>query len=291
MIKLAHRGHLNKLKLFTRRLMSSSVPGDYASAFKGSGLEFDQIREYQFGDDIRTIDWNSSAKMDRIMVKQYVQERDRTVIVAVDTSSSSFFSSKEDLKWDLVGQVGLSVAFVAANSGDRVGAMFFSDEVENWFPPSKGNAHWGRISTAFDEVVHRKNKKTNFEEALKFLAQLKNKNAILFIISDFIDENSKYQKLLKMIAKEYDFVAVRVNDARERSVPSFGWIRVEDIETGEASYFDTRKSSFNDFLGRCLDEQKKLFEKNRIDVLDLEVGRPFLNPLIKFFQKRIKRQI
>ncbi len=282
---------IKKIKIFTKRLMRSSLVGDYLSAFKGTGLEFDQLRDYQMGDDIRFIDWNSSAKMNKIMVKQLIEERDRTVILAIDMSASSSFSSKEELRKDQIAQVAASLAFIASNNKDRVGALFFTDKIEKWIPPSHGNAHVGKIiDTLFSLEIQ--SKKTNINEALKFIVQLKKRNSVVFMLSDWIDETTNYSKILKVASCEYDFVGIRFLDDCEKNLPDVGLLDIKDLESNKILTLDTRKTKnlHTIFTARIL-EQKKLFEKYRIDLLDLTVGHAFINPMINFFRQRITRQI
>ncbi|MCK4651402.1 DUF58 domain-containing protein [Candidatus Babeliales bacterium] len=290
------RKKIKRIEIFSKRLMKGSLVGDYLSAFKGSGLEFDQIREYQIGDDIRFIDWNSSAKMSKIMFKQLIEERDRTVILLIDISNSSSFSSSRELKKDMIAQVGAVLAYIASENKDRVGAVFFSDRVERWISPSRGKLHVGKIiETIFS--IKPKGTKTNIQEVLNFLVGLKKRNSIVFILSDLIDEDSDYSKILKVAACEYDLVGIRFLDECEKSLPEVGLIEIEDLESEKFYIVDTRdkkidgKFNLNVYLKSRLIEQKKIFEKYRIDLLDLVVGRPFINPMNEFFRSRIKRQI
>lgn len=287
------RSKIKKIKIYARRVMHSALSGDYLSAFKGSGLEFDQIREYQVGDDVRTIDWNSSAKMNKIMVKQFHEERDRTVIIALDVSASGDYSSQIEQRKDMAEQLAASLAYLAAESKDKVGILFFSDRVEQWIPPSRGAAHHSRIlETIFS--IEPAGKKTDILVALRFLIKLKKRNAIVFFISDWIDDNPGISKLLKIAACEYDFVSMRLLDPCERHFPNIGVIDIMDPETGEIYTLDTNGSSgrkINTLLLARAEQQKKLFDKYRLDSLDLIVGESFINPLLCFFRRRIGRQI
>lgn len=279
------------IKIFTKRLMNSSLAGDYLSAFKGSGLEFDQIREYQIGDDIRSIDWNSSAKMNKIMIKQLIEERDRTVILAIDISASCGFSSKKELKKEIIAKVAAILTFIASESKDKIGAVFFSDKIEKWIPPARGRAHIGRI---LKEIFTLKSngKKTDLEGALSFLVGLKKRNAIVFMLSDWIDDIESYSNILKVVGCEYDLVPIRFLDEKEIEFPDVGLIDMQDFETDEIFTIDTKKSKdINLFLSKRYLEQKALFQKNKIDSLDLVIGKSFVTPMINFFRQRIKRQI
>lgn len=285
---------INRIKIFTKRIMKSSLSGDYLSAFKGSGLEFDQLRDYHMGDDIRFIDWNSSAKMNKIMIKQLIEERDRTVILAIDVSRSSNYSSKKELRKGIISQVSAALTFIASNNKDRVGVLFFSDKVEKWIPPCHGNAHVGKIiETIFS--LEPTSKKTNIGEALKFLVQLKKRNSIIFMLSDWIDDTDNYSKILKVVGCEYDFVGIRFLDKREKELPNVGLLDIQDLESGKMLTINTNKQKSNLSISTILHsriiEQKKLFDKYKIDLLDLHIDESFINPMINFFRKRIKRQI
>lgn len=289
------RTQIRRIKINTRRIMQNVLSGDYISAFKGSGLEFDQIREYNMGDDIRFIDWNSSAKMNKIMVKQFIEERDRTIIIAIDISGSTNYSSTPDLRRNYIAQLAGTLAFIAQESKDKVGVLFFSDRIEKWIPPSKGNVHIGSIIEHIFSLQPT-SLKTDLSEPLKFLINLKKRNAVVFMISDWIALNTDYTKLLSMANVEYDFIAVRMLDEREHSFPDVGFIEIQDPESGETVTLDTRKhhkttKNVNLFLGAHAAAGKQLFEKHTIDFLDLTIGRPFVKNLATFFHKRIRRQI
>lgn len=273
--------------------MRSSLVGDYLSAFKGTGLEFDQIREYQLGDDIRFINWNSSAKMNKLMIKHLIEERDRTIILAIDISGSSIFSSKQELKKEQINQVAASLAFIANNNKDRVGALFFTDKIEKWIPPSHGNTHVGKIIDALF-ALEPKSKGTAINQALKFLVGLKKRNSIVFMLSDWIENTASYSKILKVVSCEYDFIGIRFLDDCEKNLPDVGLLDIKDMESGKILTIDTRKqknNSLRTILSARLIEQKKLFEKYKIDLLDLSVGQPFINPMINFFKQRTRRQV
>ena len=280
---------VRKINIFTKRLMNSSISGDYLSAFKSSGLEFDQIREYQYGDDVRFIDWNSSAKSGKIMLKQYISERDRTIILMIDVSLSTFYSSCAEIKKDMIAQVAATLAFVANNNKDRVGVIFFSDQIECFIPPKRSNLHIGRIIEKIF-ALEPKGSKTNIDVALNFLVGLKKRNAIVFMLSDFIDIESDYSKILRVVRCEYDFIAIKFLDKCEKNFYNLGLLEVQDIETNNSFLLDTR-NNLDLLLKTRLIEQKRMFEKQKIDMLELTVGRPFINVFINFFKQRIRRQI
>ncbi|MFA5075059.1 MAG: DUF58 domain-containing protein [Candidatus Babeliales bacterium] len=283
---------VEKIKIFTKRLMRSYLIGDYLSAFKGSGLEFEQIREYQLGDDVRFIDWNASAKANKIMIKQFVEERDRVVILLIDVSRSSIFSSKKELRKDMIAKVAATLAFIASNNKDRVGILFFSDRIEKWIAPSRNKLHIANIIESIFSIKPQSTN-TNINQALNFLVGLKKNNAIVFVLSDWIDDIDNYSKILKIASCKYDFIGIRFVDNCEINLPDVGFLQIKDLESGELFNIDTRgkQNRLNISLQARLIEQKKIFAKYKIDLLDLTVGQPFINPLVNFFKQRIRRQI
>ena len=293
MISEAVRAKIKRVKIVTQRVMRSALSGDYLSAFRGSGLEFDQLREYQLGDDPRCIDWNSSAKTDTLMVKQYREERDRTIILAIDTSSSLDYSSQEEQRKELVEQLAASIAYIAGENNDKVGALFFSDRIDQWIAPARGSAHHNRILESIF-LQNYEHKETDIATALRFLMNLKKKGAVLFLISDWIDENPMLSKLLKIISCEYDTIALRIIDPCEYLLPAVGLIDMYDPEG--ASFFTLNCSkkellSINKLLTQRLDMQKRMLSRYRVETVDLTVGKPFITPLLTFFRQRTRRQI
>lgn len=289
------RQKIKRIKIHTGRVMHTTLSGDYASAFKGSGLEFDQLREYQSGDDIRTIDWNSSAKMNKLMVKQFIEERDRTVIVCIDVSASSVYGSSGLLRNELMAQVGAALTFIANHHKDKVGILFFSDVIEEWLPPKRSSLQIGSIIEKI--FTHKpRQKKTDPDVALRFLINLKKRNTILFFLSDWFFDSPSYEKLLRVAAIEYDFVALRFLDDREYSFVDIGLLELEDPETGKRVTIDTATKNKNGLslqaaLESRLIKQKRLFDKYKIDYVDIPVREDFFGHLAKYFHARTKRQI
>lgn len=290
----AARKKLEWLQILSNRVIHSALSGNYLSAFKGAGLDFDQLREYVMGDDIRMLDWKSSARSNKLMVKQYREERERTVIVVIDNTASLNGSSESQLKRDRAVDVAASLAFVAAQGKDKVGLLIFSDVVETWLSPARGVAHLARITKELASCKFER-KRTDINVALEFLIQLKLRSAILFLVSDFITDTEKAKRLFEVVGVEYDAVALRILDKTERALPALGFLELQDPETGEMLVIDTRK--FQEGLGhdhalivRLLAQQKAL-EKSRIDVCDVWVHRPFIDDLVAFFTKRIRRRV
>ncbi len=276
---------IRALEIYTRRLLSSSLVGDSRSALKGSGFEFDQIREYQLGDDVRFIDWNSSARMNKVLVKQYQEERSRTIIIAMDISSSGLFSSCDAMRADVFGQIASVLSLVANYGKDRVGLLLFSDRVDTYIPPQRGIAH---VHTIMEKVMGTRptQAQTRVASALDHLASLKVRDALVFLISDFIDDG--FEKQLRLVAKKYDVVAVSCLDCNERAMPSIGFISVADVETGQECMLDARSGdSISSLLHKRIADQDHIFKRCGVDHLAIELDKPFMADLVKFFRRRM----
>jgi len=279
---------IKRIQIYTRRLLTSSLAGDARSAQKGTGFAFDQIREYQQGDDVRFIDWRASARADKLLVKQFIEERSRTILLAIDISASSFFSSSHELRCDVLAQVGSALALVADFGKDNVGLCLFSDVIEAYIPPGRGKFHVHRIlETIFS--TKPKHAQTNIAVALDHLAQLKRKDAIVCILSDFI--TTGFEKQLSLAATMYDIIAIRYLDTQENHVPAVGFVEIEDIETGQPYLIDMRTQGtqdINHFLAKRIAAQNTLFKKHGVDMLDLAHDRHVIGDVIKFFRRRMR---
>jgi len=278
---------IKEIEIQTRRLLSGVLVGDSTSAIKGTGFEFDQIREYAQGDDVRFIDWNSSARMNTILVKQFMEERNRTVLLAVDCSSSMFFSSCDQRKYDVAAQVASVLALVAGYGKDHVGLMLFSDEVCMTIPPKQGFQHAHKImSTALSwkSMQEVASTSTIYDE----LAGLKKRDMIIFLVSGFLHEPD-YKKLA-VIASKHDVIAIRCLDPHEKKLPCVGGIHTTD-STQYGSYFFpfNRKvtKKVNMFLQNRLLQQSRMFRRCAVDMVDLQTDKPFVSELIQFFRKRM----
>ncbi len=280
---------IKQIEIHTRRLLRGALVGDSRSALKGTGFEFDQIREYQFGDDVRFIDWNASARMSKLLVKQYVEERSRTILLAVDVSGSSFLGSGDTLKHDIMAQIASVLALVADSGKDRIGLLLFSDEIELYIPPARGRGH---VHTIMEKVFgyQTKSSHTKITAALKKLAQLKRKDAIVFLISDFIDSTID-PAYLSFVAKQYDLIAVRCLDRREHELPAVGFLPVMDSETKELVTLDLRKKKqprVRQFMQDRLAQQNKLLKRYGVNILDIANNDLFVGELIRFFRRRMR---
>ena len=282
------REYLKKIKhieIYTRRLLSGAMVGDSRSQVKGSGLEFDQIREYQFGDDVRFIDWNASSRMNKVLVKQYIEERNRTILLAVDVSASNFFSSTDRLKHDFIAEIASVLALVASYGKDNVGLILFTDQIEAVVPVGAGSNH---VRLIMEKLFTYKpeRKKTDVNVALEYAAKMKRNDAILFVISDFITE--KFEKNLARVAAIYDVVAIRCLDKNENHIPNVGFLTIQDVETGQQATIDTRQKTVNQYLSKRIEEQERLFAKCGIDHLEIVNNKPFAGDLIRFFRRRMR---
>lgn len=279
---------IKHIEICTRRLLSGSFIGENSSAIKGSGLEFDQLREYQQGDDVRFIDWNSSARMNKLLIKQYVEQRSRTIVIAVDVSASANFGTAKENKRDVMAQIGATLSLVAGYAKDNIALLLFTDQVELFIPPGKGRNHMHHIVEQLF-AFEAKNKKTNLVSALDHLALLKRRDAIVFLISDFVTDG--FEKQLSVVAKMYDLIAVRYLDRYERRLPHIGFITMHDSETGQEYLVDLRKKQgkkLTEFLQQRTVQQNTIFKKYAIDCLTIE-QQPFVGELIRFFKRRMMR--
>jgi uncharacterized protein (DUF58 family) len=276
---------IRHIEIYTKRLLSGSLVGDSRSALKGTGFEFNQIREYQIGDDVRFIDWHATARSNQLLIKEYIEERSRVVLLAVDISGSSFFASSDQLKRDLMAQVASVLALVADYGHDCVGLILFSDEVELFIPPRRGSFH---ARTIMQELFGHKPRKngTDLASVLKRLAQLKRNDAIVFLISDFIGSYSTV--FLPIIAKKFDTIAIRCLDKNESSFPSVGFVTIRDSETGQEIMIDSRKKSIAAFLKARIADQDRMFKRCGIDLLEVSNQKPFVGDLIRFFRRRMR---
>lgn len=278
---------IKQLEITTRRMLNGSLVGDSRSALKGSGLEFDQIREYQQGDDVRFVDWRASARADKLLVKQYIEERNRTVLIAVDCSASSLYGSRELSRYERMAEIASVLALAAEYGKDQTALMLFTDEVEVFIPAGKGHIHVRKLMEVL--FTHKpRSVKTRLGAAIERAAQLKRSDTIFCLLSDFIDES--YDAGLATLARRHDVVAIHCCDAREKFFTSCGFVSVQDSESGQEACFDTRGkhgASLNTFLHERDEATHGLFKKLRIDSLELSSDEEFWRPLITFFRRRM----
>lgn len=273
---------IRAIQLYTKRLMQANLFGHSRSMQKGDSLEFDQIRDYQLGDDVRSIDWNSSARNNKLLVKQFYDEKKRTILIALDISASVFYGTDTHLKIANARTVAALLAYAAFLSKDEVGLLLFSETKEWYIPPRATRTHIHEILKQIFSFVPQQ-KKTNLAAALTTVARLRKKNMMLFIISDFIDDN--FEKQLALVGHQHDTIAMRVTDHAEYNFDISALITAQDCETNQ-EYIIKGGNAISKILQERKNEQKKIFMKNRIDMLDIVLQKPAIDQLIHFFQLR-----
>ncbi len=278
---------VRKIEIKTRRLSKHLFAGEYHSAFKGKGMTFSEVREYQYGDSIRSIDWNVTARFNHPYVKIYEEERELTVILLVDVSASKIFGTRVQLKDELITEIAAVISFSAIQNNDKIGVIFFSDKVEKFIPPKKGRSHILRIIRELIEFKPENNQ-TNISEALRFLTNAIRKKCTAFLISDFIDEN--YEEAIQIAGKKHDLIALKIFDRRERELPSVGLIKLKDAESGKEKWIDSSSSKvrahYRNWWNKREAREKEIFNKAGIDSALLETGEDYVLQMIKLFKKR-----
>ena len=279
------------IQIFTSKAVNDVLAGEYESVFKGRGMEFDEVREYQPGDDVRTIDWNVTARTGKPFVKRFCEERELTVMFLVDLSASGNFGSIKQLKNEVAAEVCALLAFAAVKNNDKVGMIVFTDCVEMFIPPKKGTRHVLRV---IREVLFFKPTKgrTNVAAALDYFGQVLSKRAVAFLISDFQAQN--FEKPLRVLGRRHDMIAVTIRDPRELQLPDVGLLEVEDAETGETVLIDTSSAEVRKAYERLGAENaarlRTLFRSMGVDQIEIETGRPYVRNLVQFFQTRERRR-
>jgi uncharacterized protein (DUF58 family) len=281
---------VRQIEIKTKGVVNQVFSGEYHSVFKGRGMEFSEVREYQFGDDIRNIDWNVTARFGHPYIKIFEEERELTVMLLVDMSGSLAFGSIEKTKQQIAAELSAVLAFSAMKNNDKVGLILFSDRIEKFVPPRKGRTHVLRI---ISEVLsfEPKGKETNIKSALEYMNNAIKKRSIVFLISDFID--SGYESILKIVGKKHDFIGVVLTDEKENLIPKIGLIKMQDAESGEERYIDTSDKEFQKWFLRTRLEnyeyRKSLFIKSRLDSINIQTNQSYIKPLIDFFRLRERR--
>jgi len=278
------------IQIITCRLVNEVFAGEYQSVFKGRGMEFEEVREYQPGDDIRSIDWNVTARMNTPYVKKFIEERELTVMILLDVSGSFYFSSVNKLKRRLSAEVASILAFSAMRNKDKVGLVLFTDQIEKFLPPKKGLNYGLRI---IREALYFQpsSQRTNISRALDFLNKVCKRKAVVFIISDFYSED--FEHTLSLTNKHHDLIAVTITDPRELELPSLGIVSFFDPEAGEEIIVDTSPKVREAFKKRALsffEKRDKLFERLGIDNISLRTDIPYKDSLVAFFTKRRLRK-
>ncbi|MFC0778282.1 DUF58 domain-containing protein [Flavobacterium sp. HJSW_4] len=278
---------VRKIEIKTKRLSNHIFSGEYHSSFKGRGMTFSEVRQYQYGDDIRNIDWNVTARYNEAHVKVFEEERELTMVLMVDISGSESFGSKNQFKKDIVTEIAATMAFSATQNNDKIGLILFSDTVELYIPPKKGRSHVLRIIRELIEF-EPKSQKTDIAQALKFLSGTQKKKAIIFMISDFMSDS--YEHTLKIASKKHDITGVRVYDIREEKIPNLGMVHMLDAETGKIQLVDTGskavRMNYEKHYQEKLNYFKDTFRKSGAGIVNTRVDENYVTKLLGYFKSR-----
>lgn len=279
---------VRKIEIKTRRLSDHIFGGEYHSTFKGRGMTFSEVRQYQFGDDVRNIDWNVTARYNEPYIKVFEEERELTMMLMVDISGSKLFGTVDQFKNEIVTEIAATLAFSATQNNDKIGLILFSDEIELYIPPKKGRSHVLRIIRELIEF-EPKSKLTNISEALKFLSSVMKKKAIVFVLSDFITDD-EYKQNLKISAGRHDITGIRVYDRREVEIPNIGMVQMEDEETGELVLVNTASNTvrlnYGKYYRSKVEYYKDTFTKSGSGTIDCRVEESYVKKLLGYFKRR-----
>ncbi|WP_299333346.1 DUF58 domain-containing protein [uncultured Psychroserpens sp.] len=278
---------VRKIEIKTRRLSDHIFGGEYHSTFKGRGMTFSEVRQYQFGDDVRNIDWNVTARYNEPFVKVFEEERELTMMLMVDISGSKLFGTVDQFKIEIVTEIAATLAFSATQNNDKIGLILFSDQIELYIPPKKGRSHVLRIIRELIEF-EPKSKLTNIAEALKFLSNVMKKKAIVFVLSDFIADD--YEQNLKIAAGRHDITGIRVYDKHEATIPNLGMVEMEDEESGELMLVNTASKSvrlnYSKYYNEKVDYFKDTFTKSGSGTIDCRTDESYVKKLLGYFKRR-----
>ena len=282
---------VRKIEIKSKGLSNHIFAGEYHTAFKGTGMAFSEVREYQSGDDIRSIDWNVTARYNNPYVKIFEEEREMTVMLLIDVSASGDFGTNKQYKKDLATEIAAVLAFSAIKNNDKVGVIFFSDRIEKFIIPKKGKSHILRI---IREIVSLEpdSKGTDVAMALEYFNSVIKRRSICFILSDFT--SAPFSKPLKIASKKHDIVGVRIHDKRESEMPNIGLVPMQDMETDKLVYVDTSdkeiRLNYSKTRSQKIKELNKIFETNGVDLVQISTGEDYVKPLVNFFKRRGKRK-
>ncbi|MCA1965315.1 MAG: DUF58 domain-containing protein [Flavobacterium sp.] len=278
---------VRKIEIKTRRLSDHIFSGEYHTSFKGRGMTFSEVRQYQYGDDVRAIDWNVTARYNEPFVKVFEEERELTMMLMVDISGSESFGTKNQLKRDMITEIAATLAFSATQNNDKIGLLLFSDQIELFIPPKKGKSHVLRIIRELIEF-ESKSKKTDLSQALKYLSSVLKKKAIVFLISDFMVKD--YEHTLKIASKRHDVTGIRVFDQREESIPNIGVVNMLDAETGEILLVDTTSNKvrmdYEKYYRENVNYFKDIFSKCGAGTISSRVDESYVTKLLGYFKAR-----
>ena len=278
---------VRKIEIKTRRLSDHIFSGEYHTSFKGRGMTFSEVRPYQYGDDIRAIDWNVTARYNEAHVKVFEEERELTMILMVDISGSESFGTKNQFKKDIVIEIAATMAFSATQNNDKIGLILFSDQIELYIPPKKGRSHVLRIIRELIEFEPQSHK-TDVAQALKFLSNTQKKKAIVFMISDFM--SGEYEQTLKIASKKHDITGIRVYDIREEKMPNIGMVSMQDAETGDVQWVNTGaktvRLNYEKHYQDKINYFKETFRKSGSGIVNTRVDESYVTKLLGYFKSR-----
>ncbi|HRH03081.1 MAG TPA: DUF58 domain-containing protein [Bacteroidia bacterium] len=281
---------VRKIEIKSRGLSNQIFSGEYHSAFKGRGMAFSEVREYMPGDDIRTIDWNVTARFNHPYIKVFEEEREMTVMLLVDVSASENFGTKQQLKKELITELCAVIAFSAIQNNDKIGVIFFSDKIEKYIPPKKGKGHILLIIRELIEFTPQNNK-TNIALGLQFFTNVIKKRCTAFVISDFIDD-ADFSDALKIASKKHDTIALRIFDERENILPPMGLVKFFDTESGQIRWIDTNNAAVrNNYTLQSKKRENQLinlFNRSGVDAAHINTREPYIKPLMNLFKRRAK---
>ncbi|NCT17717.1 MAG: DUF58 domain-containing protein [Flavobacteriaceae bacterium CG_4_8_14_3_um_filter_34_10] len=279
---------VRKIEIKTRRLSDNLFGGEYHTTFKGRGMTFSEVRQYQFGDDVRNIDWNVTARYNEPFIKVFEEERELTLMLLVDVSGSEYFGSTLQFKNEIVTEIAATLAFSALQNNDKIGLVLFTDEMELYIPPKKGKSHVLRIIRDLIEF-EPKSKKTNIEKALQFLSNVMKKKAIVFVISDFITDED-YKNALRIASKKHDLTGIRIYDELELSIPNLGVVQMDDEESGETMLVDTTSKTVRNNYAKYYREKvnffQETFSRSGAGTMDCRVDESYVKKLLGYFKRR-----
>lgn len=284
---------VRKIEIKTKALSHQIFAGEYHSAFKGRGMAFSEVREYQYGDDVRNMDWNVTARLRSPYVKVFEEERELTVVLLIDVSRSGLFGTVSQTKRSLIAEIAAVLSFSAILNNDKVGALFFSDHVEEFIPPKKGRSHLLRI---IREIIELKptSDGTDIGAALQFLTNAMKKKCTAFLLSDMIDATAdsrpRYEEALKVASGRHDLSVLKIYDPREQSIPNIGLVHVKDSETGESAWVNTAsrktRESYSEWFANLSEAETRLFNKYKIDSVDIATSDDYVKRLMMFFKRK-----
>ncbi len=278
---------VRKIEIKTRGLSKNIFAGEYHSAFKGRGMAFSEVREYQYGDDIRSIDWNVTARFNHPYIKIFEEERELTVILLVDISGSRNFGTQTQLKKNMITEIAAVLSFSAIQNNDKIGLIMFSDQVEKFIPPKKGRQHVLRI---IHELIdyQPKSQGTDISEGLRYFSNAIKKRSTAFLISDFIDED--YEEAMRIANKRHDLIALNIYDLRETELPGIGMVRLKDAETGKSTWVDTSNRKTREAYKSFMQKETTLFRdlmlRTGIDSVSIRTDEDYVKPLMNLFKRR-----